>query len=1395
MSRNNHFSYILTALIVLFVMPGGGCENEPISLDEIPAISTFFTAIKEGDVEEIKRAIELGIDINAKDPDGNPPLVIAAESGSTAVIDALLEAKGILINETGASGEPPLIVAVKNSNLEAVKALLDAPEAVVPALDLSIADADGNPPLVAAVRTSSAEVVTALVENPTIAETINTKVSGLTPLHHLLSTRTDATKATATANVLKALLSTTGIEVNKADEDGKTALHHAVSSQNALEPITELLKVKDDLSVNLCTIGESPATALSLLAEREVTAVTIAAGFTQDVKNAISSALGVAQASADCYYPAVSETDFLSAATNGDLTTIDQAIKSGETDINVLNSEGNTALILAAQRGHTEVVARLLEEADTQADLKGEAGNTALIFAIKGNHSEVAKALLNLDRSAEESPKIDEVGINLANTAGETAFYLAAKGSNDKSLIEKILAYTGFSGHVAGPTDSTTPLIAAVLNNNYRVVTALVENPTIAATINTPVSGLTPLHHLLSTRTDAAEATATANVLSALLSTTGIDVSIVDGDGNTPLIAAVLNNNYRVVTALVENTTIAATINTKVSGLTPLAHLLSTRTDAAEATATANVLSALLSTTGIDVNIADDEGKAALHHAVLSQNAWKPIKALLEGGRASSLPLKINLCVDVDGTLTTALSLLDAREVDATFTETVKDEIKTGLGTFSLTETCGDEVIPPPTYTQEQFLAAVRANDVNTVKAAVNGSIQVNKGTYEKSPLGIATERGNLEVIKVLLEVEDILVNEADDSGNTPLVIAAESGSAEVIKALLEAKGILINEAGASGESPLIVAVKNSNLEAVKALLDAPEAVVPALDLSIADTDGNPPLVAAVRTSSAEVVTALVENPTIAATINTKVSGLTPLHHLLSTRTDATKATATANVLKALLSTTGVDVSIADASGKTPLIAAVLTSSAEVVTALVENTAIVATINTPVSGLTPLAHLLSTRTDATKATATANVLGALLRTTGIDVNTADASGKAALHHAVLSQNAWKPIKALLEGSRASRLDLKINLCAGDKTALALLDARGVDATFTQAVKNAIKTELGTLGLTATCGDEVPQPVVYTQVQFVEAVRANDINTVVAAVQQEGDAIDVNSGSSENPPLLVAAKAGYTEIVKVLLGVSDILVNKGNAGKETALYWAASKGFAEVVKALLEHSEIEVNQVPSLGETAFFTAAKRNRLEVVKALLMHPDIDVNIKNKGEQTPLMWVSRHGHVEVAKILLSKTGIEVNAISKGFSGVTALTWAARYGRVGVVRFLLSGDYPPPAVEPNKKNGDGDPPFFLAASKGFGEVVQLFLNLPVDVNMTNSSGHTALHEAAFNGHAPVIKILLKAEGIEVNKKSNIGFTALHRAGQSRSISLELTGGRFTFTVLLLKPVSSQGTC
>ena len=357
------------------------------------------------------------------------------------------------------------------------------------------------------------------------------------------------------------------------------------------------------------------------------------------------------------------------------------------------------------------------------------------------------------------------------------------------------------------------------------------------------------------------------------------------------------------------------------------------------------------------------------------------------------------------------------------------------------------------------------------------------------------------------------------------------------------------------------------------------------------------------------------------------------------------------------------------------------------------------------------------------------------------------------------------------------MDLKINLCAGDKTALALLDAREVDATFTQTVKNAIKTELGTLGLTATCGDEVPQPVVYTQVQFLAAVSANDINTVVAAVQQEGDAIDVNSGSSgssEDPPLLVAAKAGYTEIVKVLLEVSDILVNKGNAGKETALYWAASKGFAEVVKALLEHSEIEVNQVPSLGETAFFTAAKRNRLEVVKALLMHPDIDVNIKDKGDQTPLMWVSRHGHVEVAKILLSKTGIEVNAISDESSGVTALTWAARYGRVGVVRLLLTGNYPEPAIEPNKKSNYGDPPFFLAASNGFGKIVQLFLNLPVDVNMTNSSGHTALHEAAFNGHAPVIKILLKAEGIEVNKKSNIGFTALHRACQSRSISLEL---------------------
>lgn len=49
----------------------------------------FFNAIKANDIEEVKRLIASGVDVNAKDDDGNTPLILAVTCGYTEIVGLL----------------------------------------------------------------------------------------------------------------------------------------------------------------------------------------------------------------------------------------------------------------------------------------------------------------------------------------------------------------------------------------------------------------------------------------------------------------------------------------------------------------------------------------------------------------------------------------------------------------------------------------------------------------------------------------------------------------------------------------------------------------------------------------------------------------------------------------------------------------------------------------------------------------------------------------------------------------------------------------------------------------------------------------------------------------------------------------------------------------------------------------------------------------------------------------------------------------------------------------------------------------------------------------------------------------------------------------------------------
>ena len=258
---------------------------------------------------------------------------------------------------------------------------------------------------------------------------------------------------------------------------------------------------------------------------------------------------------------------------------------------------------------------------------------------------------------------------------------------------------------------------------------------------------------------------------------------------------------------------------------------------------------------------------------------------------------------------------------------------------------------------------------------------------------------------------------------------------------------------------------------------------------------------------------------------------------------------------------------------------------------------------------------------------------------------------------------------------------------------------------------------------------------------------------------------------------MAAMYGHTDVVKLLLTVAGMDINKADVHGQTPLYTASCNGHAAIVDLLLAAAEIDVNKANHENEqTPLFIAACSGHEAVVQRLIAVADI--NKPDINGSTPLFVAAEYGHTGVLRVLMGATGIEINKANK--SGQSPLFISSSNGHPEDVSVLLSAT----EIDVNQVSNDGTKPIDVAKTEEIKEMLRnpadlaLFfaaeagdlikvqsLVTTIDVNLIGVNGETAIYKAAKNGHKEVVQFLA-SHGGDLNIGNSKGWYPINVAAE-----------------------------
>ncbi|XP_046556237.1 putative ankyrin repeat protein RF_0381 [Haliotis rubra] len=261
--------------------------------------------------------------------------------------------------------------------------------------------------------------------------------------------------------------------------------------------------------------------------------------------------------------------------------------------------------------------------------------------------------------------------------------------------------------------------------------------------------------------------------------------------------------------------------------------------------------------------------------------------------------------------------------------------------------------------------------------------------------------------------------------------------------------------------------------------------------------------------------------------------------------------------------------------------------------------------------------------------------------------------------------------------------------------------------------------------------------------------------------------ELNRQSAENPTqesektqkkLLQAVKSGNLWSVKNILdsGLADI--NAKSRDGKTPILIAAGSGKRRVFELLMTNGADMCAVHKSLGTILHF-AINGGNFDILKLIVRAHKVDINRGNGIGVTPLEW-ARCKHMKRMVAFLKHNGAAENPTQESEKAGKKLLQAVKSGSLQSVKNILDSGL----ADINAKSRDGKTPILIAAGSGKRRVFELLMTNGADMCAVDKSLGTILHFAVNGGNVDILKLILRAHRVDINRGNGLRVTPLEWA-------------------------------